>query len=428
MLSYIEHVEITDFWGNHHVNLPLKREVNFLIGPNGSGKTTVINLVAAALRVDLKTLGYATFSRIRIKLHRVSPYAKPIVEVRRAISNDSARESLEYHVYPKAGGSAEVFDLSDYYAWMYRRRGRIARQRSRATEHDVCYPIRNRIANLCDVSWLTVHRAEGSDPPEESQSEFTSVDSKLMEISGSISQYFGLLQKRATEEVAKFQESLVLSLISEQKQEVVLNRIKEIDLDEEEKSLARAFEEVDIPREKLQKKISQYFSHLRRGIRKVEKGEGVSLTDFYVIANSLRLNKIVSEWHDLDKRKERIFRLQEAFLSVVNSLFERKELKVRDNNDMYVKTRSGKDLTLLDLSSGEKQLLIVLGQALLQREENAIFIADEPELSLHVEWQSRLVDSIRALNKNSQIVFATHSPDIVGRYGEDVHNMTEIIS
>lgn len=44
-------------------------------------------------------------------------------------------------------------------------------------------------------------------------------------------------------------------------------------------------------------------------------------------------------------------------------------------------------ISLTALSSGEKQLFILLTEALLQRECNYLFIADEPELSLHVKWQ-----------------------------------------
>ena len=38
---------------------------------------------------------------------------------------------------------------------------------------------------------------------------------------------------------------------------------------------------------------------------------------------------------------------------------------------------------------------------------------DEPEISLHVEWQQRLISLIRELNPNVQIVLTTHSPALV---------------
>ncbi|WP_082785505.1 AAA family ATPase [Gluconobacter japonicus] len=67
-----------------------------------------------------------------------------------------------------------------------------------------------------------------------------------------------------------------------------------------------------------------------------------------------------------------------------------------------------------------KQLFILLGEALLQEGKPVVFISDEPELSLHVEWQSELFKNIRKLNPLSQIISATHSPDIVGKFQENI--------
>ena len=77
--------------------------------------------------------------------------------------------------------------------------------------------------------------------------------------------------------------------------------------------------------------------------------------------------------------------------------------------------------------SGEKQLLILLSETLLQRERPYIFIADEPELSLHVLWQEKLIASLRALNPAAQIIAATHSPDIVGALESQAIDMEELI-
>lgn len=68
-----------------------------------------------------------------------------------------------------------------------------------------------------------------------------------------------------------------------------------------------------------------------------------------------------------------------------------------------------------------------MGRALLQEQQTAIYIADEPELSLHVDWQHRLIQNLVALNKNAQIIFATHSPDIVGPYEDRVTDMEKLV-
>lgn len=75
-----------------------------------------------------------------------------------------------------------------------------------------------------------------------------------------------------------------------------------------------------------------------------------------------------------------------------------------------------KHRSLKELSSGERQILIVLTYLAFLTGENGIFVIDEPELSLHLRWQSYLIDALRDLRpKGCQIIVATHAPEIAGR-------------
>lgn len=56
------------------------------------------------------------------------------------------------------------------------------------------------------------------------------------------------------------------------------------------------------------------------------------------------------------------------------------------------------------LSSGEKQLLLILLKVFLKEDKPFILLMDEPELSLHIEWQRQLIEAIQILNKNCQII------------------------
>ena len=80
------------------------------------------------------------------------------------------------------------------------------------------------------------------------------------------------------------------------------------------------------------------------------------------------------------------------------------------------------------LSSGEKQLLIQFLEVLLQESRSVIFIADEPEISLHVIWQENLLKAIRNLNENAQLIVATHSPDIVADFRDNVVDMEKVVT
>jgi predicted ATP-dependent endonuclease of OLD family len=58
-------------------------------------------------------------------------------------------------------------------------------------------------------------------------------------------------------------------------------------------------------------------------------------------------------------------------------------------------------------------MLVILLTVLVQDNRHGVLFMDEPEISLHVEWQQRLVSIIRGLNPNIQIILTTHSPAVI---------------
>jgi predicted ATP-dependent endonuclease of OLD family len=55
-----------------------------------------------------------------------------------------------------------------------------------------------------------------------------------------------------------------------------------------------------------------------------------------------------------------------------------------------------------------------------------LFIADEPELSLHIDWQRKILNALLDLNPKAQIIVATHSPEIAGNFPQNIINMKNI--
>ncbi len=84
----------------------------------------------------------------------------------------------------------------------------------------------------------------------------------------------------------------------------------------------------------------------------------------------------------------------------------------------YTKESLSPDL----LSSGERQLLTLLCHLLPARRTAAIFMIDEPELSLNVKWQRRLLDSLLSFTKGAsiQLVMATHSVEMITPHRTEV--------
>jgi len=101
------------------------------------------------------------------------------------------------------------------------------------------------------------------------------------------------------------------------------------------------------------------------------------------------------------------------FQDMVDELFaETGKHIVRTENEIRF-TQIGELLTPYQLSSGEKQMLIILLTVLVEDEQPYVLFMDEPEVSLHMEWQKRLIDLILELNPNVQIILTTHSPAVI---------------
>ena len=101
------------------------------------------------------------------------------------------------------------------------------------------------------------------------------------------------------------------------------------------------------------------------------------------------------------------------FQDLIDDLFsETGKTIVRDSNEIYF-MQYGEKISPYMLSSGEKQLLVILLTALVQDNNYGVLFMDEPEISLHIEWQKRLISLIRQLNPSVQIVLCTHSPAII---------------
>ena len=119
----------------------------------------------------------------------------------------------------------------------------------------------------------------------------------------------------------------------------------------------------------------------------------------------------------------------DLLFEIVNSMFAETGKSVSISKDSeLVFNQNGTVLKVDDLSSGERQLLLLLVSVFLQDNQPSILLADEPEVSLHISWQQVLIDNLRRLNPNCQLIIATHSPSIISRgWGDKVVQMNSIV-
>lgn len=116
------------------------------------------------------------------------------------------------------------------------------------------------------------------------------------------------------------------------------------------------------------------------------------------------------------QKQERI----EKFFDLINQLFAStgKSIDIDDKNRV-VFLKDGRVIEMERLSAGEKQILLLLFTLFLMEDKPTVLLLDEPEISLHIEWQDKLVALMHDLNPNCQIIMTTHSPNIFADGWED---------
>lgn len=125
-------------------------------------------------------------------------------------------------------------------------------------------------------------------------------------------------------------------------------------------------------------------------------------------------NRIIAELQQgqMDAAQQ-LSRQKTRFQDIVDDLFAETGKKiVRTENEIRF-TQIGETLLPYQLSSGEKQLLVILLTVLVEDQQPYVLFMDEPEVSLHIEWQKRLIELILELNPNVQIILTTHSPAVI---------------
>lgn len=131
---------------------------------------------------------------------------------------------------------------------------------------------------------------------------------------------------------------------------------------------------------------------------------------------------------DEPERHDQVQKRLSELYAVINQLFAEsgKEVLV-EKGRMAFRNKRGTIIPLELLSSGEKQILIILLKVFLMDEKPTIILMDEPELSMDIDWQFELLDILVKMNANAQFILTTHAPSIFGNgWGDKVVYLEDI--
>ena len=135
--------------------------------------------------------------------------------------------------------------------------------------------------------------------------------------------------------------------------------------------------------------------------------------DYQVNIGNRIIETLQSGEADAAEKAQQISQPKKRFQDILDDLFTETGKKIIRSENEIKFSSLGEELAPYQLSSGEKQILVILLTVLVEDNESYVLFMDEPEVSLHIEWQKRLIDLILELNPNVQIILTTHSPAVI---------------
>lgn len=424
----LKDVEIKGFWGEYIVATDFYQDANIFIGRNGTGKTTFINMLQAVITVDIVMLQDMQFDGIIVNLEDGRKKRK--IEVAKQADNLKYL-SITYKIGTKTYELPIVAENDIRY--INERRGRLHPKFYKSIRE-----IKEELNSLIRLSYLSVHREKilNDDPFSDSGREIGNpIDIKLNHLLSSLTKYQFQLETELSGLAKKFQENVLKSMLyNPDFDQVDINKKINLDLRPISIGLKQAYRGLGILDNVISDTVEKHVDAISKATESInnyvdDKTKPVYPNDVTPLTLLRRTEKIIKLSTDLEEKKEQIFKPLHNYLKLLNDFHTTKEFSLSEGNKggLHV-TKQGSEIPISQLSSGEKQLIILLTETLIQREAQTVFIADEPELSLHIEWQRKIVPSLRKLNPNAQIIVATHSPEIVGKLKSNTINMEAIIN
>lgn len=433
----IKNISIVDLFGifDHEISLNEKDRITIIHGPNGYGKTILLTMVDAL------------FKRHYSKLREI-PYKEFIITF-----NDETSLHISKHDGPQ---EEDYFEEEDYAGLLfeYKDRGEIIdsfvvpktrteREHfsifARIIDHEI--PDLDRVGPRAWVYFPTqeilseedvVDRFSEMFPPS-IRAQLVDIPKWLKEINDSIHIRFIETQRLLNFPRSKYkgESRKILQLTP-----AVVNYSKEL-VNEIRDTLAsyaslsqsldrtfptrivKASEQTELTIDELRSNLGE-LEKKREGFiitGLLDKEEEIDFKDFQDIDDSNRnvlsiyIEDVKKKLGILDELSEKI----DLLVKIVNRKFAYKQMSISKEEGFVFSTNEGRVLSPSSLSSGEQHELVLLYELLFKVKPDSLVLIDEPELSLHIEWQQQFLKDLLEVTKLTgfDVLIATHSPQII---------------
>ncbi|MBT0394333.1 AAA family ATPase [Morganella morganii subsp. morganii] len=422
----IEVIEIQGFWGRASASCAFDSDVNIIIGRNGTGKTTFMNILNAILSVDLDGIVVESFNHVNILFKRKELLGDQDdylnLEVR-TLEDDHQRfpNIVEYFI------SGETYHIRVASSQGIKQIPPVFRSRL-LEEREKLKHVLSKIVALSSLSVYRLRSGEDLELRDGRNSEYINpVDYRLSNLLQSLTTYQLVLSQKSRAVSTELQKDVLTSILYTEDDLDYFTPKMEFDKYQETRNLNNAFMRLNSYDESVRRKINFHVDSIDKSLksireRRYREKENV---DYRAIEAFIKTQKIIKLSLDAEEKINNIYILADLLISTIHDFIKDKEF-FYDSAGLKIQSKYG-NINIDSLSSGEKQLLILLIETVLQNGQPYVFLTDEPELSLHVEWQRKIIPAIRKLNPNAQVIAATHSPEIASRYREKIIHMGKII-
>ena len=424
----LRRIEIDDLFGvyNHRIDLELEHHITLLHGPNGVGKTVLLRMLNAVLSGRMTDFPQVPFSRFIVLFHEgsfieITKKDKPKKEEQPHLRLVMDGESYESEVRLTSEAeyiAAKMKFLRPYEgmhgAWVDVRDGELL------SSDEV-------IARFGDIA----RGSPASDVDDVKDTDwFTSFQARVNAYLIQEQRLFQVSRKESTRRLRSWGDSAkFVSTVIDYSQEF---KGKLEQSDAEYGRQAQALDQ-SLPQRLIAAQAEMSVADLQSELEEIED-KTAEFMRIGVLQEAHVSPLSASELENMDPAKALFMTLyvkdaksklqalddlanrSRLLLSSVNKKYQNKRIRLDRERGFVAESDSHELLALDSLSSGEQHELVVHYDLLFNVPPNTIVLIDEPELSLHVEWQKRFLPDLLEIVKVSglDVLIATHSPYIVG--------------
>ncbi|ASB89503.1 AAA family ATPase [Bacillus sonorensis] len=432
----IKRLKILNLYGKTY-DIEFHEKLTILYGLNGSGKTTVLDIIFYILSGNIKRLLKYKFSLLDLQFESNKRLIRLTIEDRGEYIHGKIDE-LEFEIIKEP----QQFMFSDEY-------------KTYSNENSI-NNFKEKIVPLSETVYIPLNRRVRQNVPkpigpvpiryrkraineyknnEEIDSAYYAIPSENQKnIADSImaaNRHFDLHKQRIVREENIINTNLRNKMVENFSAPITTDLMDADDYDFS--NLEEKINEIFNGKKKFKTNIKELlfrYSKLRHSYEKKENSVVIKDDKLFIehISAFVQLSKLNEIEVIASRQKKRIDFLKKNLAHVLDSINyllkdTNKQIRFNEEENKLVFLNSdnpNEELDLTLLSSGEKQIVIFFVFSLTSqfRIKDKVLLIDEPELSLHVEWQSKLLDLLMENNNSSQIIIATHSPDVIGDYKE----------